>query len=110
MRMKENGGKPNYLQIFKDILTEKFPDKKIAEIELASEKELSVSEVLKFNKLVFGKEAAMNGNGKFRSYDKETILSILHYQKQNYCSNSELARIYNVSRNSISAWKKVFKV
>lgn len=106
MKINENN-KPNYSLIFLDILESMFPDKCPEEIGVFEGKELSVEEVLLCNKKIFGHN---KGSGKYRSYDKSTIISILSKQKKHHYTNEKVSQMYNISRNSLAKWKKHFLV
>jgi DNA-binding transcriptional regulator YiaG len=95
----------NYKRIFQDILTEKFPNK-IPECQsLLAKRKLSALDIITLNQIIFGTKTQEN-NQKFRSYKKNDILTILHYQKENNLSNIEVAAHFNLSRNTIAKWKK----
>ena len=106
MKTNENS-RPNYSLIFLDILEMMFPDRCPKEIGIFAGKELSTEEVLLYNKKLFGQN---NSSSKYRSYDKTTIISILSKQKKHHYTNEEVSKIYNVSRNSLAKWKKLFLV
>ncbi|MCS4303180.1 helix-turn-helix domain-containing protein [Chryseobacterium sp. BIGb0232] len=104
---------PDYKQIYSDILQEKFPDKWVdAEIINKLNTLNSALDVLKFNKLIFGEPESMIGfnNQRLRSYDEESILKILRYQKQNGLSNLQISNDFKISRNTITKWKSIFKI
>ena len=93
----------NYKKIFQDILDLKFPENKEL-YTIVSEKEINdYYDVLNLNKLIFGDQ---NKNNKHKSYDTSTITKVLKYQEENNLSNIETARKFNLSRNTVSAWKK----
>lgn len=103
--------KPNYQKIYNDIITRKYPDKEEKCRSILTKKNLSAMDIIKLNKLIFTKETmpdALIGNQKHRSYDKQTILQILKYQKENNMNNSELARHFSLSRNSVAKWRRIF--
>ncbi|RLJ30986.1 hypothetical protein CLU97_0387 [Chryseobacterium sp. 7] len=102
---------PDYKQIYTDILEEKFPEKLIdAAIRLKLETLHSAFDILKFNQLIFGEPEYTVGfnNQRLRSYDKESILKILKYQKQNGLNNLQLGKQFKISRNTIAKWKTIF--
>ncbi len=71
---------------------------------------MSVLDVIKLNQLIFsfeGKEITQF-NQRQRSYDEASILEILEFQKKNGYNNTELAHKFNLSRNSVAKWKKMF--
>lgn len=93
----------NYKKIFQDILDLKFPEKKELRTIVLEREITNFYDVLSLNKLIFGDE---NTENKHKSYDSSTITKILNYQKQNKLSNVEIAQKFNLSRNTVSAWKK----
>ncbi|MGE8555174.1 MAG: helix-turn-helix domain-containing protein [Chryseobacterium jejuense] len=104
---------PDYKQIYSDILQEKFPEKWIdAAIRNKLDTLSSALDVLKFNKLVFGEPEYMIGfnSQRLRSYDEESILQILRYQKKNGLSNLQISNDFKISRNTITKWKSIFKI
>lgn len=99
---------PDYKKIFIDIIIKKFPEK-ITNCETILQKQkLSGLDILKLNSIIFGHFEKMQENQKYRSYNKRTILSILDYQRKNNLNNTELARHYKISRNTITKWKRYF--
>lgn len=102
----------NYKQIFSDILNIKYPQKKEECLLLLQKEKLSVIDVIKINKVIFGlpdKEKA-KFNQTHRSYNRSAILQILDYQKKNKLNNSQLANHFNLSRNTVAKWKKLFLI
>lgn len=102
--------KPDYKRIYSDILNEKFPEKSSEFGKLLDKKQLSALDIINLNKKIFGipdKEISEE-NQKTRSYSKSDILQILDYQKKYNLNNSQLARHFSLSRNSITKWKKMF--
>ena len=59
----------------------------------------------KLNEIIFGKKTE---NQKFKSYKRSDILKILDYQKKYKLNNSQLANHFNISRNTVTKWKKMF--
>ena len=101
---------PNYKQIYKDILNEKFPEKKDILNKIVTMNNISSIDVIKINQNIFGgaDSIKISDNQKHRSYKKGDILQILDYQKKHKLTNSKVAERFKVSRNSISKWKKIF--
>lgn len=97
---------PNYKKIYIDILDFKYPNHKKYCTPILSKKELSFSDIISLNNIIFGTENIKNQ--KFRSYNKKDIFEILDYQKKNNLNNIELARHFKMSRNTIAKWKKIF--
>ncbi|MFY7845263.1 MULTISPECIES: transposase [Chryseobacterium] len=98
--------KPNYKQIYNDLLMEKYPQKKQLCESLLLKDELSFMDVIKLNNLIFGNNNN-SVNQKFRSYNKESIMEILEYQKKNNLNNHQLASHFKMSKNTVSKWKKL---
>lgn len=101
---------PDYKRIFNDMIQMKYPEKEEECKSILNKKELSSLDILHLNKKIFGmgeKETQLF-NQSHRSYNKETALEILEYQKKNNLNNSEVARDLKMSRNTITKWKKVF--
>ncbi|MDW9378788.1 helix-turn-helix domain-containing protein [Chryseobacterium sp. JV558] len=103
---------PDYKRIYEDILRLKHPTKKAQCTSILSKATFSVKDVIAINDIIFPKADKKTefANQRHRSYDKSAILEILEYQKNNSLNNSELARYFKLSRNTISKWKKLFLV
>ncbi|MGU3376980.1 helix-turn-helix domain-containing protein [Chryseobacterium sp. M5A1_1a] len=101
---------PNYKLIYEDIIRKKYPHKKNECQNILNKKELSTLDVVKLNNIIFDtkNKEAESFNQKLRSYNKAAILEILNYQKVNNLNNIQVARKFNLSRNSIGKWKKMF--
>ncbi|MBB4805939.1 hypothetical protein HNP38_001211 [Chryseobacterium defluvii] len=101
--------KPDYRQIYTDILTEKYPEKiQDQYIKHKIEHINNVMDILTINALIFGKHNHEPENQKLRSYDKSSILIILDYQRKNQMNNSQIANHFRLSRNTIAKWKKIY--
>ncbi|MDR3023077.1 helix-turn-helix domain-containing protein [Chryseobacterium sp.] len=103
---------PDYKRIYNDIILKRFPTKERECKTLLSKKNLSMFDIIKLNEIIFGKtnKEALVYNQKYKSYNKQAILEILDFQKKNKLNNSQTANHYNLSRNSIAKWKKIFLV
>ena len=100
----------NYKTLYTDIINDLYPDKLLQCQEILNKKTLSIFNVLELNKLIFG-ELNQNNNGfnqRLKSYSKKDILLILDYQKKHGLNNSQLANHFNLSRNTVAKWKKMF--
>ncbi|MGU3374843.1 helix-turn-helix domain-containing protein [Chryseobacterium sp. M5A1_1a] len=106
----ETYSQPNYQRIYSDIINRNFPHKKQECEKLLEKKELSVIDILELNKRIFGTRDKEIGkqNQKHRSYGKSDILKILDYQKIHKMNNSEIAKHFGLSKNSITKWKRMF--
>lgn len=100
---------PNYNKIFSDIILFKFPDKMDKCKSLLSKDYLSELDILRLNDYIYSSEDYKSSlNQKHKSYNKETIIEMLEYQKQNQLNNTQLAIHFKLSRNSVAKWKKLF--
>ena len=99
---------PDFRLIYSDIISKLYPEKKIDCIKLLSKKELSIMDILELNHMIFGKSGEINQ--KYRSYDKSDILKILDFQKKHKLNNTQLAKHFTLSRNSVARWKKAFLI
>lgn len=99
---------PDFKLIYSDILKKLHPEKTGDCIKLLSKKKLSVRDILELNEKIFGRSE--KSNQKYRSYDRPFILHILEFQKSNHLNNIQLAKHFNVSRNSVAKWKKSYLI
>lgn len=100
---------PNYKKIFEDIITRKCPEKYSLCAPILNKSEISSMDVLKLNDIVFGTNRASETMvQKHKSYDNDTIHRILNYQNENKLSNIEISRYFNLSRSTVSKWRKTF--
>ncbi|WP_076597930.1 MULTISPECIES: transposase [unclassified Chryseobacterium] len=97
---------PDYKRIYHDFIESKCPDKLKYVKRYLSKEIMSLSDILKVNNIIFYDR--LSENQKFKSYDKQTIFEILDYQKRYKLSNSQLARHFKLSRNTIAKWKRIF--
>lgn len=102
---------PDYKRIFLDILQKKYPHK-IEEYEaLLATENLSILNIINLNESIFDKDKESEEfNQKLRSYNKSDILQILDFQKKHNLNNTQLARHFKLSRNTVAKWKKIFLV
>lgn len=104
---------PDYKRIYTDIIAMKFPDKKTECEVLLNKPDLSVLDVIELNNKVFGiatDRPTEIFNQKHHSYKRNDILKILDYQKKHTLNNSQLAKHFKLSRNTVAKWKKLFLV
>ena len=95
---------PDYKRIYEDILRLRHPEKRAACKKILSKRKLITLDVLELNRIIFGYSSSSQ---KYRSYDVESIYKILEFQKKEKLNNKEIALHFNLSRNSISKWKKI---
>ncbi|KFF15751.1 hypothetical protein [Chryseobacterium sp. JM1] len=98
----ENQG-PDYVKIFSDIVSKKFPEKISRCKYLLEKKKLSSLEVITLNHILFHDGET---NNEHKSYDDESIAKILEYQRKNNMTNTAIASVFKLSRNTLAAWKK----
>ncbi len=96
------------------MIARKFPEKEALCHSILSKDELSILDVITLDKILFSSQIKDNNddfdfNQNHKSFDQPAILEILMYQKKNKLNNAELSRHYNVSRNTIVKWKKLFQ-
>ena len=101
---------PDYKRIYSDMIELKYPEKKEICKHLLLKKTLSTFDIIEISKILFNKSSAENSefNQMHRYYNKSTIFQILEYQKKNKLNNSELAKHFKLSRNTVTKWKKQF--
>ncbi|AZA77305.1 helix-turn-helix domain-containing protein [Chryseobacterium sp. G0186] len=104
--------KPDYKRIYNDLITIKCPEKKEICDHLLSKVDLSVLDIININQILFDKSSKENTqfNQRHRSYNESTIFQILEYQRDNKLNNSQLARHFKLSRNTITKWKNQFLI
>lgn len=99
--------KPDFKQIYKDILIKKYPEKYPQCESLLGKEELLALDIMKMNAMIFG--TSEKNSQKHRSYGEADVLWMLDYQRKNRLSNSQLANHFKLSRNTISKWKRAFQ-
>ncbi|MCW3169093.1 helix-turn-helix domain-containing protein [Chryseobacterium sp. 09-1422] len=101
--------RPNYSKIYHDLLQAEYPEKlkDVKVTELLQNLNTS-DEVIKFNEKLFKQsKESLENNQKLRTYDRETMLKILMYQKQHGFSSNYISKKYKISRTTIAKWKKI---
>lgn len=104
--------RPYYHKIYADLVRDKFPHKADLCADFLARKDWIAFDVLLVNEILFGKpkKDSLTSKGKKHfSYDETTILKILKYMLTNGLNNTETARKFGMSRNTISKWKEIFK-
>lgn len=94
---------PDYVKIFSDIISKKFPEKMSSCSYFLEKEKLSSLDVMTLNRILFHDGEKNNDH---KSYDHESIIRILEYQRKNRMTNTEVASIFKLSRNTLAAWKK----
>lgn len=110
LKLKSMKTRINYKTLYTDIINDIYPNKLLQCQEILDKQVLNILDILELNKLIFGDEYKNNieVNQKFKSYSRQDILLILDYQRKNQLNNSQLANHFNLSRNTVAKWKKVF--
>lgn len=101
--------KPNYSKIYHDLLLEEHPEKlKDVKIKDLLQNLNTSDEVIKFNEKLFKQsKESLENNQKLRTYDKETMLKVLMYQKQHGLSSNYMSKKHKMSRTTLAKWKKI---
>lgn len=102
-----NSSQIDHKRIYKDIIDLKYPHKKSRCEDLLSKKSLSSLDIIELNKRIFG-TAQVGYNQKHRSYGQSDVVKIIDYQRKYKLNNSQLANHFNLSRNTVAKWKKLF--
>ena len=102
--------RPNYHQMYLDIIQEVCPHKLPYFSKFFAQNNLSHFQVIALNLMIFNQlnEFCEEDNQKFKAYSRETIFTVLNYQKEHHLNNSQLARHFKVSRNTVAKWKKQY--
>ena len=102
--------RPDYKKIFKDIIIKKCPDRKDEFKYYLQKEQFSIMDVISLNSKIFklNDKKTLDFNQKHRSYDEPTILKMLSYQKKQGLNNIELANHFNLSRNTVAKWRKLY--
>lgn len=100
---------PDYKKIYSDLIAKKFPEKAFECRGLLRKNVWSELDIIALNEKIFqssSKEYEIS-NKKHRSYKEPAIKDILDYQRKNGLNNSQLAKHFKISRNSVAKWKKL---
>lgn len=106
----EKQGKPDYIKIYTDLIELKYPEKRYKCQAILSKSSLSPLDVIDLERILFKSidKEFDDFNQAHRSYNEKAILEILEYQDKNKLNNSEIARHFKLSRNTIAKWKKIY--
>lgn len=105
--------KPNYKRIYLDVIKMKCPEKLNQYRDfITPQKDLNALDILMLNDMVFGKadKETQKLNQQVKSYDKSSVIKILEYQKKYRLNNVQLSRHFHLSRNTITAWKRRYRI
>lgn len=97
---------PNYQKIYQDLLKFKGIDGAISVPKLNKS-----IEIIKFNNLIAQKQILKDSHitQQSKSYDEDSILEMLRYQKKCNINNTQLALEFKLSRNTVARWRKVYQ-
>lgn len=99
---------PDYKKIFTDLIERKYPDKKTLCSSYLNKKELTQFDVMELTKIINHQNKHINKfNQKRKSYNHKSIQKILEYQKAYNLTDTETARHFKMSRNTIKKWKNL---
>lgn len=106
---KKIENKPNFGKIFQEMAAKK----SISESDLKkiySKKNWSSLDVIETNEKIFAKHNKENlkFNQQHKAYDESSIKKLLKYQKENKLNNSEMTRMFKLSRNTLIIWQRYF--
>lgn len=104
-----NKNTPDYKKIYSEMIPDKFPDKSESCRSILNKKELNTMDIITLNTIISRKDSK-SYNQKLKSYDRHTIFEILDYQKKHQMTNVTAARHFNLSRNTLQKWKKIFQI
>lgn len=100
--------RPNYKKIYLDLVRKKFPEKEALLDSFLEKESISRLDVIEINDKIFNKPHNQEVNQRLRSYTESDIKSILTFQKDYDLKNVELAHHFNLSRNTVTKWKRIF--
>lgn len=101
--------KPDFCRIFQEIAQKNERSEMLIE-HIENINEWNSLIVIKMNEKVVAEPGSENlkCNQKHKAYDEHSIKEILNYQEKNNLNNSEMMRLFKISRNTIARWKKMF--
>ncbi|MBL3547901.1 MULTISPECIES: transposase [Chryseobacterium] len=103
----KNIKEPDYKRIYSDLIKKKLPYKEEYCRKILSKSKLEILDVIHLNKILFGSHQA---NQKYKAYDEKTIREILTYQKKHNLNNLQLAKMFSLSRNTVTRWRKTILI
>ena len=75
--------------------------------------EASYKQLIRLNTLITQRinyRTIQSRYSQLKAYDKDYILSVLKHQKEYQLSNREVSNMFQISRNTLSKWKKAFEM
>lgn len=99
--------KPDYQKIFQDMLNYHFVEHDQALSDILKKGALTSIDVMQLNNRLFYKRKEQSSSAH-KAYDKSSIKKILQYQRIHQLNNTELAKHFGISRNTIAKWKHIY--
>ena len=101
---------PDYQKIYRDMIRIKYPEKEAACSAILKKRRVELMDIIRLNDIITGNkdEKTIRNNQKLKSYDKKAIFQMLDYQKKHRLNNTQLARHFKLSRNTVAKWKQLF--
>ena len=96
----------DYKRIFCDLLAKKHPERLPEFQDILNKDSLDELDVLTISEKISATKKAKSENGKYRSYNKSTILKILDYQKTNQLNNNPKTNYYAINIRSRTRQKR----
>lgn len=102
--------RPDYKKIFDDIIKKKCPEREEEFKYYFLKNQFSIMDVITLTSKIFklNDKDTLDFNQKHRSYDYRTILKMLEYQQKERLNNTQLANHFNLSRNTVSKWRRLY--
>lgn len=102
--------RPHYSRIYRDLIALKFPNHLHEFQEFIVKDNLTDFEIEELNKRLFKIKSKEQNKllQRYKAYNEKTIMKILRYQKKHQLTNTQVAGHFNVSRNTITSWRKTF--
>lgn len=101
--------KPDFAKIFKE-MAQKNEISVLKYQRILEQKNWDSLDVIEANDLLFTSQTKENikFNKRHKAYDENSIKRLLEYQRQNELNNSEMTRLFGISRNTLARWHKIF--
>ncbi|SIR55723.1 hypothetical protein SAMN05880573_1277 [Chryseobacterium sp. RU33C] len=100
---------PNYKKIYTDMISMKYPHKMEECQEILNRNKINSLDVIILNNILLGRDQnSIKLNSNLRSFDKDSIVFMLEYQVRHNLNNLQLAAHFNLSRNTVTKWKRIF--
>jgi len=98
---------PNYRKIYTDMISMKYPEKAALCEKILRKKFLTVMDLIELNGYLSNTLNA-DYNQKLKCYDRDSIFKILEDQKHHRLNNTQAAKKFSVSRNTLCKWKRIY--